>query len=67
MRGSPATLVADHLPLDSVPLQTENGPLGVRPDPGRAGAVDPELVHAGKQRPPGGPGPPTSPVRRPSA
>ena len=42
------TFVADHLPLDSVALQTENGLLGVGPTPG-PGEVDPDLVHAGKQ------------------
>lgn len=42
------TLVADHLPIDSVALQTENGLLGVGPTPG-PGEVDPDLVHAGKQ------------------
>ena len=42
------TLVADHLPPDSVALQTENGLLGVGPTPG-PGEVDPDLVHAGKQ------------------
>ena len=42
------TLVADHLPLDSVALQTENGLLGVGPTPG-PGEIDPDLVHAGKQ------------------
>ena len=42
------TFVADHLPLDSVALQTENGLLGVGPTPG-PGETDPDLVHAGKQ------------------
>ena len=42
------TYVADHLPLDSVALQTENGLLGVGPSPG-PGETDPDLVHAGKQ------------------
>ncbi len=42
------TLVADHLPVDSVALQTENGLLGVGPTPG-PGEADPDLVHAGKQ------------------
>ena len=42
------TFVADHLPLDSVTLQTENGLLGVGPTPG-PGEADPDLVHAGKQ------------------
>ena len=42
------TFVADHLPLDSVALQTENGLLGVGPTPG-PGEADPDLVHAGKQ------------------
>jgi 3-oxoacid CoA-transferase B subunit len=42
------TIVADHLPVDSVALQTENGLLGVGPTPGE-GEVDPDLVHAGKQ------------------
>lgn len=42
------TFVADHLPLDSVVLQTENGLLGVGPTPG-PGEADPDLVHAGKQ------------------
>ena len=41
------TLVADHLPMDSVALQTENGLLGVGPTPG-PGEADPDLVHAGK-------------------
>ena len=42
------TFVADHLPLDSVALHTENGLLGVGPTPG-PGEADPDLVHAGKQ------------------
>jgi 3-oxoacid CoA-transferase B subunit len=42
------TIVADHLPMDSVALQTENGLLGVGPTPG-PGEADPDLVHAGKQ------------------
>ncbi len=42
------TFVADHLPVDSVALQTENGLLGVGPTPG-PGEVDPDLVHAGKR------------------
>lgn len=42
------TYVADHLPLDSVALHTENGLLGVGPTPG-PGEADPDLVHAGKQ------------------
>jgi 3-oxoacid CoA-transferase B subunit len=42
------TMVADHLPTDSVALQTENGLLGVGPTPG-PGKADPDLVHAGKQ------------------
>ncbi len=42
------TMVADHLPIDSVALQTENGLLGVGPTPG-PGEVDPDLVHAGKR------------------
>ena len=42
------TIVADHLPVDSVALHTENGLLGVGPTPG-PGEADPDLVHAGKQ------------------
>jgi acyl CoA:acetate/3-ketoacid CoA transferase beta subunit len=41
------TIVADHLPMDSVALQTENGLLGVGPTPG-PGEADPDLVHAGQ-------------------
>jgi 3-oxoacid CoA-transferase B subunit len=42
------TFVADHLPGESVALQTENGLLGVGPTP-EPGEADPDLVHAGKQ------------------
>lgn len=42
------TLVADHLPSDSgITLHTENGMLGMGPSPA-PGAVDPDLVNAGK-------------------
>ena len=42
------TAVADHLPENTVHLQTENGLLGVGPTP-PPGEADPDLVHAGKQ------------------
>ncbi|HEY9306445.1 MAG TPA: 3-oxoacid CoA-transferase subunit B [Microbacterium sp.] len=46
--GAP-TLVADYLPHDQeIILHTENGMLGMGPSPA-AGAVDPDLINAGKQ------------------
>ncbi|MDX3233218.1 3-oxoacid CoA-transferase subunit B [Streptomyces sp. ME19-01-6] len=46
--GAP-TLVADYLPDDiEVVLHTENGMLGMGPAP-KPGAVDPDLINAGKQ------------------
>jgi 3-oxoadipate CoA-transferase beta subunit len=46
--GAP-TLVADYLPADQeIILHTENGMLGMGPSPA-AGAVDPDLINAGKQ------------------
>ncbi|MEV5069984.1 CoA transferase subunit B [Microbacterium sp. LMI12-1-1.1] len=46
--GAP-TLVADYLPQDQeIILHTENGMLGMGPSPA-PGAVDPDLINAGKQ------------------
>lgn len=46
--GAP-TLVADYLPQDQeIILHTENGMLGMGPSPA-TGAVDPDLINAGKQ------------------
>jgi 3-oxoadipate CoA-transferase beta subunit len=46
--GAP-TLVADYLPQDQeILLHTENGMLGMGPSPA-PGAVDPDLINAGKQ------------------
>lgn len=46
--GAP-TLVANYLPVDQeIILHTENGLLGMGPAP-EAGAIDPDLINAGKQ------------------
>ncbi|MSQ51139.1 MAG: 3-oxoacid CoA-transferase subunit B [Betaproteobacteria bacterium] len=43
------TLIADYLPLDrEILLHSENGVLGMGPAPG-PGAIDPDLMNAGKQ------------------
>ena len=57
------TYVADHLPLDSVALQTENGLLGVGPTPGPARPTRTWCTPA-SSRSPRDPGRRTSPAPR---